>query len=682
MSGDDPDPDPGTVTDQRLQQAQATRAAMDTLDSVVTGDLDFEPPSVRDDPLRIGVGLLAVLAGLAAAVGLGVPVVPRFEVVIAGTATLALLAGAALLTRRLFAPVHTAETADVEYRTSVTVPGSDFDAALREAVGGRGTARYKARKAVDERVRAAATAVTAHTDELTDQAARQRVADGSWTDDPAAAAALSGEAAASSLRDQVRTLAGDRSELASQVDRVLAELAAMAPGVSFGTETSEPGTGPATTDTTGGERRQVDRRTERWTGVTGLGLLAVGLGLWGRQADVPPSLVVATAVVVGAAGYVYLSSPPSLSLSVDREFAPTDPAPGDRVTVTVTLENDGKDVLPDLRVVDGVAPALRVVEGSPRFATALRPGERLSFSYVVEAVRGDHPFDPVHVIARDFSGALERERHVAADSGAVLAADSEARTGEQLPVHPHTARRVGRVVTDTGGSGVELHSVREYRRGDPLSRIDWNRYARTGELSTVEFRQERAAAVVLLVDARQTAYVAPDREHRNAVERSVDAAAQVFASLLDAGDRVGIAALSPRECWLAPGAGRDHRNRGRELLASHPALAPTPPEQSYLSSSAIRRLRRRLPADAQVLFFSPLIDERAVEVARGLDARGHAVTVVSPDATATDTVGRRLARLERRNRLTRLRRAGLRVVDWGAEPLGARVARAERRWSG
>jgi hypothetical protein len=64
-----------------------------------------------------------------------------------------------------------------------------------------------------------------------------------------------------------------------------------------------------------------------------------------------------------------------------------------------------------------------------------------------------------------------------------------------------------------------------------------------------------------------------------------------------------------------------------------------------------------------------------------LDAYGHLVTVVSPDPTTADTPGHRLARVQRRNRISRLRAAGLRVVDWGEESLAAEITRARGRWS-
>lgn len=683
MSPDDVDRGPGTATDQRLSRGDATAAAMDVVDAGVSGDVDLQAPSVRDHPVRAALGLVAVLLGLAAVVGLdAVPQLPFDSVFVTLLAGGSLALGAIVVVRRAFAAIETAETADVEYRQSVSVPGTDFDGVLRDAVHGLGSTRTAARQTVVERLREAAVAVYGRAEGLSPAEAAERVADGTWTDDPVAAAVCAGERRVSSTGDQVRSLVGRGSKLAADADRVIAALTDLAPGLESAEPTASDGDRPPVHRTRPPERRQVDRSTERWTGLTGLGLLTVGVGLWSSHANVPPGLVVATAAVVGAAGYVYLSTPPEVSLAVERELAPADAAPGEDVTVTVRVTNTGDAMAPDLRLVDGVPPALRVVDGSPRFATALRPDETVAFSYVVETVRGEHAFDPVHVIARDFSGALERERHVAADSGAVLTADLELSADEQVPAHPHTARRVGRVVTDTGGSGVELHSVREYQRGDPLSRIDWNRVASTGEFATLLFREEHAATVVFLVDARQEAYVAPRVDAPSAVEHSVAAADVLLSSLIGAGDSVGLAALSPEWCWLEPRGGAGQQARARRLLEAHPAFDGRPPDRGFHGEIEERRLRRELPADAQLLLCSPLCDDDAVAIARHLHARGFPVTVVSPDVTARATTGQRLAGVERAMRVSRLRRSGVRVLDWDPErPLETAIDAAQRRWS-
>ncbi|MFB6205809.1 MAG: DUF58 domain-containing protein [Haloglomus sp.] len=471
----------------------------------------------------------------------------------------------------------------------------------------------------------------------------------------------------------------------------------------------------------------IDRTTGRWRGVLAFALLAGALGVLFSR----PSLLLAGAAGVLFGAAARSAGSPSSAVAIEREVARERAAPGETVRVTVTVVNVGDGLLPDVRVVDGVPPGLTVVEGTPRHATALRPGKRATFSYAVRANRGRHRFNPATVLVRGFSGAVERELAVPAQapgrtaeradgvadtdgegSGGDDAADGErddatdgpaadrdraggaadANTGtlacaprldegETVPLRPQTTGFTGRVTTDQGGSGVEFHSVREYRPGDPLSRVDWARVARTGDFATQQFREEQAATVVCLLETRETAYRAPDPAAPTALERSVAAAGAAFTALLDAGDRAGIAAWGPTACWLAPGTGGEHRARARELLGTHPAFDPTPPEETFLPGIARRRIERRLPADAQVLLFSPLVDDRAVGLARRLDAHGHRVTVVSPDATGEDTAGHTLATLERDRRLSELRGAAVRVVDWGDEPLAAAFVRAQRRWS-
>lgn len=440
----------------------------------------------------------------------------------------------------------------------------------------------------------------------------------------------------------------------------------------------------------------IDRTTRRWRGVTAFALLAGALGVLLSR----PSLALAGAagVLFGAAARA--AGPPSSAVVVEREVERERADPGDPVRVTVTVANAGDALLPDVRVVDGVPDALTVAEGSPRHATALRPGKRATFSYAVRASRGTHRFAPATVLLRGFTGAVEREVAVPAGSSVDEAATDEEPQreasavntdrlacaprldeGPAVALRPQTTGFTGRVTTDLGGAGAEFHSVRAYRPGDPLSRVDWARVARTGEFATRQFREERSATVVCLLDTREAAYCAPTPDAPTALERSVTAAGTAFTSLLDAGDRAGIAAWGPTACWLAPGTGGEHRARARELLGTHPAFAPTPPDRTFLPTIARRRVERRLPADAQVLLFSPLADDRAVDLARRLDAYGHRVTTVSPDPTAHDTAGHALAAVERSRRLSTLRRAGVRVVDWGSEPLATALVRADRRWS-
>jgi uncharacterized repeat protein (TIGR01451 family) len=422
----------------------------------------------------------------------------------------------------------------------------------------------------------------------------------------------------------------------------------------------------------------IDRETNRWLGVNAPALLAGSLGVLLSR----PALVLAGVLGVAFGAYARAGGPPDVRVSLARELDREAAAPGDLVRVTVTVRNEGDALVPDLRVVDGVPPALAVADGSPRHATALRPGKAASFTYTLRAARGSHTFEPATVLARGFGGSVEREVSVRSESPTELACTPGLEVGAPLPLRTQTTPYTGRVATDTGGPGAEFHSVREYRPGDPLSRIDWRRVARTGEYATLQFRRERAVTVVLVVDTREEAFCAPDPDAPSAVERSVTAAGRAFTSLLATGDRVGLANYGPVEFWLAPGAGDKHRARARAALGTDPAFSPTPVEEPFFAGIRLRHLRRRLPGDAQVVLFTPLADDYVVRVARRLDAYGHLVTVVSPDPTTRGSPGKQVARVERALRASELRSAGVRAVDWPPdEPLAAAIERAGRRWS-
>jgi uncharacterized protein (DUF58 family) len=419
-------------------------------------------------------------------------------------------------------------------------------------------------------------------------------------------------------------------------------------------------------------------RTRRWAGLVGAALLVLGVGV----VFLSPGPVLAAAVAGGVLAVRAAATPPEPELAVERRLETTAPEPGADVRIEVTVRNEG-DALSDLRLLDGVPDGLAVVDGPARHATALRPGDAATFAYTVQAARGRHSWNPTTVIARDPVGVHERETTVRAESELRCVPALQGTAG--LPLRGLTTPYAGRVPTDVGGDGIEFHAVREYRRGDPRGRVDWNRAARTGELATLQLREERAATVVLVVDARSTAYVAPEPERESAVERSVHAAGALGSQLLAAGDRVGASAFSPRDCWVAPDTGAGHRARLRHALGTDPAFAPSPPTAADPIVARLwrQRFRRRLPTEAQVILFSPCVDDPPVRLARRLNALGHLVTLVTPDPTPPSGVGGRLAGLERGLRLAGLRSGGVRVLEWGSsEPFAVAADRAARRWSG
>lgn len=414
-------------------------------------------------------------------------------------------------------------------------------------------------------------------------------------------------------------------------------------------------------------------RTNRWRGIVAFALFAGGVGLVAKR----PSLLLLAVLGVGFATYPRLVPPPDEpDLEIERTMTPERPAPSDRVTIEVTLRNTGTQWLFDLRFVDGVPSLLQVVDGTPRLATALPPGAEATVEYAIAAERGKHRFGPATVLCRDVAGAVEHTTTVSTSTVVDCASPVP-----DAPVRGLTRRRPGPIGTDDGGSGIEFHRTREYRPGDPSNRVDWRRFARTGELSTIEFRAEQSVAVVLCIDVRVgdtgRAGTTP-----SGVARCVAAADRLADALARDNHEVGLAAYGRHSCWLSPTSGIAHVARLRRLLETEPAFA-TPGEDAATVTGGDSRtaddgtprelavLRERLGAGMQVMFLTPLVDDGAVRTVLSLERAGHPATVVSPDVTTTDTPGSRIASLERSIRIQSLRGTGVPVLDWRApEGLG------------
>ena len=609
--------------------------------------------------LSLGAGVCLVLAGFGtAAGGTGGVTVERGFVVFVGllAAGLAIYAG----WQRYVTPQRSPVLPDRRAR-DVAPP--------EPATDGAGTASTLTRDyRVADDLRALLRQALVRTRERDESGAEAAISAGDWTDDPTAAALFADTVdRPRQYRDRIGARATGRARYRHRVERAAAELRAVL--------------GIDAVDETPGERTAVPANgtveTGRWVGFYTIPLGLVGVGIVGTR----PGLVLAGAVAVVALAVRAGSTTPDPSVTVDRAVSETAPTHGDEVTVTLTVRNDGDRTLTDCRISDGVPDTLAVTDGSPQLATALRPDATATVEYTVRATRGDHEFTAPTVVAADTVGATATVTDAAVTGVTALSVSLPAIEAD-APVQSQTTRHRGRIDADQGGDGIAFYATREYRPGDPLSRIDWNRYAGTRELSTLEFREEQAATVVVLVDARPEAYGAPASPELDAtVDRSVIAARSVIESRLGAEDRVGLAALSPDRLFIGPSGGPTHENRLLTTLASDPVFRPAPPEDEFYPGPTLRWLRRELPPSAQVVCCSPLIDDDIRHTLRYLAAYGHAVTVVSPDPGVAPTADGTVAAAERLFRISKLRRDGIPVVDWHHdEPLAAAFERT-REWS-
>lgn len=139
----------------------------------------------------LGLALTVADAGpLAAAARTGVETLGNDYLLVAALGALGTLVGLLMLATGRSGNLVQTTTPDPERPPSVPAAGDDFDRTVRSLRFTLPLVGRSARRTVRERLRAAAVEATAHDAGCSRAEAERRVADGTWTDDDAAAAFL------------------------------------------------------------------------------------------------------------------------------------------------------------------------------------------------------------------------------------------------------------------------------------------------------------------------------------------------------------------------------------------------------------------------------------------------------------------------------------------------------------
>ena len=367
--------------------------------------------------------------------------------------------------------------------------------------------------------------------------------------------------------------------------------------------------------------------------------------------------------------YSIWRGPEQLNLAVERVLASEHAGPLEPVRVRVVVTNLGQR-LDELVLNDPIPPALEITDGTTRHLISLDEGAKFDFEYEVRGPRGAYSFGSLLAEAGDHLGLLRRSVALATPGQlTVLPRFSRIR---EVAIRPRRTRvYAGTIPARVGGSGVEFFGVRDYLPGDSPRHINWHQSARHIEhLYSDEFQQERVADVAIVLDGRKRSnlYGAAG----SLFEHSVAAAASVADALLHQGNRVGLLIYSQFLQWTLPGYGKVQRQR---ILQ---ALARAAPGASQVFEGLQHLPARLFPAESQIILVSSLVEDDYSSLLQ-LRARRYQVMVVSPDPiafeqrhlstspkhSATDIdLSARILRLERELLLSRLRRAGIRVVEW------------------
>jgi uncharacterized repeat protein (TIGR01451 family) len=356
-------------------------------------------------------------------------------------------------------------------------------------------------------------------------------------------------------------------------------------------------------------------------------------------------------------------------VEVRRAVSATEVEAGERIEVTLTVQNTGRLPIPWVLFED-VLPGFALAQRPPRLRVKgrriqirmLRGGEELDIRYKVECHRrGFYPVGPLVMESGDLFG-LHRRYRVAARPAFVTVYPAVV----PLAGYDIASRRpIGdvRLVHRLYEDPTRIAGVRPYEAGDPLNRVHWRATARTGRLHSKVYDPSTLAGAMLLVDLHHAGYPKRGEPHRS--DLSVTAAVSLANAVTLLGQQVGLAtngrdaaerlaaigfkrsadesadsddwqlakklreessrddAEQRRQPLVVPaGRGVDQFQRIRELLARADV------NDGLTFAEFVIDVSPRLPRDATVLVLLPAVPVESALALGNLKRYGYAVTVV------------------------------------------------------
>ncbi|MFN8124472.1 MAG: DUF58 domain-containing protein [Thermoleophilia bacterium] len=317
-----------------------------------------------------------------------------------------------------------------------------------------------------------------------------------------------------------------------------------------------------------------------------------------------------------ALGALLLTALAARGVDATRVLRPARPRAGESAEAVVTVRG-GQGALLAMRLLEWEADAGLGALGPQR---AVRAGNGVTRILIPAARRGDHTLPPLTLRIGDSLGLAVAVRRTGPAAERVLVVP------EALPAADTTAALGGRQrgrITLAGEDVSSLEGLREYRQGDPLSRVHWGQSAKRGRLHTKVFRPEDGGgriATVLLDASAQSSASAEDRE------LAVVAAASVARSVATGGGRAVSVGL-----WLGDeGAVRESAwPEAESRLARMRFDAAAPPMQDLLHRAA-----RLLQPGSGLVAVTADPDEAVGEAARAARRAGIDLVLVLAGARA------------------------------------------------
>src|SRR2546422_10255049 len=314
--------------------------------------------------------------------------------------------------------------------------------------------------------------------------------------------------------------------------------------------------------------------------------------------------------------------PETIELEISHLVVPADSFGDEDISIQIVISNNTGYQLGNVEVDELLPGDIKLKSGASRVLTRL--GARENFALGLEfrsPIRGHYQIGPLVARVQDPFGFYLVEERSEAEILSIMPRPERIRGAQLRP--RHLGPWPGTIPARTPGPGTEFYSMRDYVSGDDPKRINWKASAKHRRLILKEMEAERVTDVMVVLDTDVSFYEIGEAE---LFERGVRAAASLASLLLRQGNRVGMILQGEERGVVAPGFGKRHE---RDILV---LLAAAKPGRAQLSTRYVITLLARLmlPAKAQVVIISPLLDATIVDGVRELASARYSILVLSP----------------------------------------------------
>jgi len=356
------------------------------------------------------------------------------------------------------------------------------------------------------------------------------------------------------------------------------------------------------------------------------------------------SSILLIVLAASMAGYAKLALSAAERLRVSASLRPA--VEGEEVEVSIRIENPTPIPVAFAEVSVLYSPYLHLERGAKSALVVVPPRGYAELRLAFRARVGSHRVGPLLITVRDPLG-LFRSREIEVPLNAVLRVYPKVSEAEIRRLLAE-ARSVGITRSRRPGTGVEFHSLRDYKPGDDVRRIVWKYYASRMKLAVKETERESVQNILFVVDTTQPMLSGP--YGFTPLEHSFRVIASISAYLALRGDLMGLMVYGSRILRMPKLVrGKAGYRAVLELISSftypEPGEAPSEDdERSRALAEAIRRAAEILPRErnAVFIFTAPgggVYEDSLTYTVSALKSLGNEVYVMIPVPAAYEVRG-------------------------------------------